>query len=360
MTKAIVDGPPMPPHIFKGNLAKFFGVYLSPKQLGALMAHFDDDGDGTVDGTEFVNEIYRLWGAYESEKMQVRRRERRARSACSKHVAKARCQSTLPKQATSNPPPPSLPQKMAAERKEFEDKFTKEKEDKEEAAALLLTSLELCEFAPQDCLSAMLKLRTAAYMFDSRVNISLEAFQGPPMSAYQFRDLLRRVLKVNVNQREVSALIDYFDEDGDKTVSGGEFISAFFELRRDEQHKKTVDNQKRVKVRKERLAKVKKGNNIGLQTDADVLCDFDRKDLEHGMDKLQTAALNFNKRSQTLGGFLTGGAMGAVEFKAELRKALNVKLSNRELSAVFDAWDSDGQKSIDSQEFLARFYKFRS
>jgi len=113
VTKAIVDGPPMPPHIFKGNLAKFFGVYLSPKQLGALMAHFDDDGDGTVDGTEFVNEIYRLWGAYESEKMQVRRRERRARSACSKHVAKARCQSTLPKHVAKARCQSTLPKHVA-------------------------------------------------------------------------------------------------------------------------------------------------------------------------------------------------------------------------------------------------------
>jgi Ca2+-binding EF-hand superfamily protein len=318
---AFVDGPPMPPHILKSNLARFFGVFLTKKQLGALMNHFDDDGDGTVDGTEFINEIYRIWGAYESEQVQKR---------------------TM----------------LAIE---HEERYAREQEEKEKEQEKLLTSLELCDFSSEDQLSAMLKLRDAAYMFDTRVNIGLEAFQGAPMTPYQFKDLLRRVLKMVVNRREVSALIDHFDEDGDGTVSGSEFLSAFFELRRAEQHKKTVANQEKVKARKLRLDKVKQGKKIGLTDDKELLVAYSEYDLERGLSKIRDAAENYNARSQTLGGFLTGGAMGPGEFKRELRKALNVKLNNRELTAVIDEWDGGehGYKGVDREEFLFHFHAFR-
>ncbi|GMI20275.1 hypothetical protein TeGR_g5369, partial [Tetraparma gracilis] len=244
---AFVDGPPMPPHIFKANLARFLGVFLTPKQLGALMNHFDDDGDGTVDGTEFINEIYQLWGEYESAKLA----------------------------------------KIAAFQKEVRDTHEDAVREKEMRAEELRTSLKLCEFTAEDQLSAMIKLRDGAYMYDPRVNISLDAFHGAPLTPKQFKELLKRVLRIECNTREVSALIDHFDDDQDGTVSGNEFISAFFEVRRDEQHKRVKENQEKTAARRARLDKMKQGREIGLTSDEELLVPFDTQDLRKGLAKIK-------------------------------------------------------------------------
>ena len=77
------------------------------------------------------------------------------------------------------------------------------------------------------------------------------------------------------------------------------------------------------------------------------------------MDKVKYAAENFNPRMQSLEGFTSGGAMGPKEFKTELKNALSVKLTNQQLTALFMEWDADGDGTLDSSEFIARFYKFR-
>ena len=65
--RAFTDGPPMQPAVLRSNLARFFKVFLTPKQVGALVDHFDGDGDGTVDGGEFLKQCNSLWNKVDSE-----------------------------------------------------------------------------------------------------------------------------------------------------------------------------------------------------------------------------------------------------------------------------------------------------
>lgn len=39
-----------------------FNVKLSPKELGAVMSHFDKDGSGEIDCAEFLLEFFKLGG----------------------------------------------------------------------------------------------------------------------------------------------------------------------------------------------------------------------------------------------------------------------------------------------------------
>ena len=108
----------------------------------------------------------------------------------------------------------------------------------------------------------------------------------------------------------------------------------------------------------EHLEKLKEEHRLKAEED-DLTCEYAVHDLRKAIQKLKGAAESFNPRSQSLGGFLSGGAMCPREFKAELKKALSVKLTNQQLSALFSEWDSDGDGTIDSAEFLSHFYKFR-
>ncbi|GMH82388.1 hypothetical protein TL16_g09238 [Triparma laevis f. inornata] len=317
---AFTNGPPMQPAVLRSNLARFLKVFLTPKQVGALVSHFDSDGDGTVNGGEFLKQCNALWQKVDSEAVRHMMEHRK------KHVEKREKYNRL-----------------------HEEKIIKE-----------LTSVQLCEYGREDALSAMKKLRKAALMFDDRVNISLKSFQGAPMNPYEFKDLLNRVLKVKLSIRELSSLVGHFDSDGDSTVSGSEFLSAFFALRRSEQLK-VVKKNLEISAKKEEHLKELKTKHMIHQEDAgdEMLCDYSVNDLRKAVEKVKHAAESFNPRMQSLGGFTSGGAMGPREFKAELKKALGVKLTNQQLTALFFDWDKDEKGLIDSAEFLSKFYRFR-
>ena len=50
------------PHQLKISLNKCFGMTLTRKELGALVAYFDKDGDGDVSGAEFLVSFKKLGG----------------------------------------------------------------------------------------------------------------------------------------------------------------------------------------------------------------------------------------------------------------------------------------------------------
>jgi hypothetical protein len=43
------EGAGMPAHVFKEQLRRVFNVKVTPKELGALMSHFDNDQSGEID-----------------------------------------------------------------------------------------------------------------------------------------------------------------------------------------------------------------------------------------------------------------------------------------------------------------------
>ena len=176
----------MEPHVLRNNLARFFNVFLTPKQIGALAEHFDKDNDGTVDGMEFLKGCNSLWQEVDNDAMQKNIMSR---------------------------------QKLKVKQERY-DKLHAEKIARE------LNSIQLTEFKESDVVSSMKKLREAAIKYDARVNISLQGFQGAPMNPYQFKDLLKRVLKLNLTIPELSCLMAHFDADGDGT--GALFTVSLF------------------------------------------------------------------------------------------------------------------------------------
>ena len=68
------EGPPMTPEVLKDQLWRNFRLRLTPKELGAVVRLLDKDGDGTVDGAEFLCEFFRM-GAEEKTRTRAKRRE---------------------------------------------------------------------------------------------------------------------------------------------------------------------------------------------------------------------------------------------------------------------------------------------
>ncbi|CAM9259846.1 unnamed protein product, partial [Discosporangium mesarthrocarpum] len=71
------EGAVMPPHVFKEQLKRVFGIRLSPEELGAVMDSFDKDRDGTVNCSEFLLTFFRV-GFKEKNRLIQRRREESA------------------------------------------------------------------------------------------------------------------------------------------------------------------------------------------------------------------------------------------------------------------------------------------
>ena len=59
--------------VFKEQLKSIFNIHLSPKELSALIAYFDQDGDCRVDGAEFLSVFFREG---KKEKAKIRRRHK--------------------------------------------------------------------------------------------------------------------------------------------------------------------------------------------------------------------------------------------------------------------------------------------
>ena len=52
---------------------------MTKKEVGAIFGRFDSDGDGTVNGKEFMASILQIWSGNALEKVRARREEEEGR-----------------------------------------------------------------------------------------------------------------------------------------------------------------------------------------------------------------------------------------------------------------------------------------
>lgn len=118
--------------------------------------------------------------------------------------------------------------------------------------------------ADQD--SAVAKVRRVAGLYDSsqsgRGGGGLDTVADAyGMTPTQFKSSLRLMFGITLTAKELSALVAYFDKDGDKLVDGAEFLSTFFNLgkaakSKDRKRRKQLDKKllrAKVKLRQDHL-----------------------------------------------------------------------------------------------------------
>ncbi|GMH77158.1 hypothetical protein TrRE_jg4467 [Triparma retinervis] len=320
------QGARMEPHTFKELCGVVFQINFPPAEMGALMHEFDKDGDGTVDGSEFLVKFTQLGFAEKNERFR--------------------------------------------RRKEFDER-KRQKEIEREKARLAKQAAEdakkvaLGEVKDEDWKSAMAKITAAAADYDkmSASAMSLQAFQGSAMHPPLFRDMIFRTFGVTLNAGEAGAVIKYFDKDGDGTVDGTEFLLLFTKLGFNEKTRRFKE-RKKEKERRDALDKIwweKREMEIQQNNEKKVDRSFTPAHKELALKKIAACAIDFNVdpiSSLALQAF-QGSVMQPHVFKEMLKRTFELKLSPGELGAVISIFDQDGDGEVDGAEFLNQFFRIK-
>ena len=86
-------------------------------------------------------------------------------------------------------------------------------------------------FSEADLQRALHKIGSAAATYD-RARGGLQGFDGAALTPRDFKLQLMATLRIKVTAAELSALVDFFDGDGDGVVDCSEFTNKFFKLGR--------------------------------------------------------------------------------------------------------------------------------
>lgn len=312
---------------FKEALQRTFGLTLPPAQLGAVVNHFDKTGDGSVVSKDFVIHFLRVGQELRSSDYSA---------------------------------------VLSQQRMDDEDR----KKTEEEALVAAWKKAEgkiVLHYTEQEKAVAMEKLADAAFKFDpaSPGPMGLTAFQASHLSPAVFREMLRRSFNLKVTDAELAAIIDEFQGDsppsGKKMVDCAVFMVSFTQ----------VGFQRRGAVRAAQLEKNKlglaarKAAHIGKMAElADKMAEvadynFTQADFKAALEKLRQIAANYDRghpSAPSLAGF-QGANMPPHEFRDMVMRCFHVPLTGKELGSLVKYFDASQTLTIDSQEFLAHFFK---
>ena len=309
---------------FREMLKRTFGLILEPAELGAIMHYFDPENTGRVPSKEFLIHFLKA-GIAEREKDHKE----------------------------------SL-------RKLRDDKMNREREHQEKLTNQW-AKMEIGladDFDQRDKESAVRKLTDAAFKFDPRRAgpMGLTAFQGKYMSAAIFREMLKRSFNITgVTDRELVAMMSLFKQNSKKELICNDFMLKFAQLgfeRRSELRLKQIKLQRSMNDAALREAEAKKK---ALDEKIVVVPDYtlSKKVYDAAFQKLKDICAHFelgSSKSPSLEGFM-GTDMTPGEFKDMIGRTFHVQLTPQELGTLVTYFDSQGNQMVDTQDFLAYFYK---
>jgi Ca2+-binding EF-hand superfamily protein len=207
------EGGPLDPTSFREALRNNLGITLTPAELAVLMQTFDKDGDGTVDGGEFLYQ-FNLLG-----------RERRANL---------------------------LRQKWRKDEQVIARRQQQIERAKQKLGAQTRAKVNW-EYTDEDRESAIRKIARQATNYDPLSNAGLSEIVAGEMDPTAFRTQLRQTFGVRtLTPSELGALFHVFDKDRGGTIDGGEFLTAFFRIGRQERNVQLAEAVK-VKERRRRM-----------------------------------------------------------------------------------------------------------
>ena len=198
------------------------------------------------------------------------------------------------------------------------------------------------EYGTEDVERAMAKMTESAKKFDPThpSSMGLEGFQGATMTPGVFREMLKRTFNMKLSNKELAALINEIDQDGDREISCQEFIRSFkrvgFEQRStflsEQLDKQRSDNYEREQ---EHLRKIKHQED---KAETQVDFDYSDADKESAMNKMRIASFKFDKNhpsSLGLDGF-DGSDLSPGVFKEMVRRTFNMKLTSKVGDIIID------------------------
>ncbi|KAG5187695.1 hypothetical protein JKP88DRAFT_253942 [Tribonema minus] len=315
-------GESMQPHVFKDQLTRVFRLRPSPRELGALMRHFNVSGDGTVNCVEFTKTFFRLGFDERAKRRKAAIEEQRVREA---------------------------------------QALEEEEKAQEEARARAELQVDY-DFTEQDSESAMAKLRRAAERYDRNhpSSMSLAAFEGAKMAPHVFKEQLKRVFNIVLTRPELGALMRHFDKDGDGSVDCAEFLLSFFKtgfaarnaaLERRRRAARARQDEARTREERERAEYEARS--------AAAVASFTERDLEEALDLILKAASRYDRQALGPGG-LEGWClyrMTPYQLKDQLHRSFQIRPTPPQLGAIMAMFDLDRSGTVEIPEFLNAFFK---
>ena len=317
------EGASLTPGEFKHNLKQCFGLKISPQELGALMDHFDRNGDGFITCQEFLVSFFRLGFDERSRRIKLLRDRRKKEEEMARKI----------------------------EQKRAED------QERENATKVSF------EYSEKDKAHAMEKLRLAAKLYDRTAPgaPSLTAFDRSEMPPYIFKEQLKSTFKLTLTKHEMGAVMDYFDVDGNGKVSCQEFTKIFLGMGFQEREREAKAQRAKQKAlieeaeAKRREAEKEKERKLQLQTASG----FTDEDFQTALGKLTEAAFKYSKNAPgapNLSAF-ESKSMPPHIFKEQLKRAFGIKATPPELAALMKIFDTEGTGMIDCADFIVKFVK---
>jgi len=169
---------------FRRTMKKALGIALTKKEASAILHAFDKDGNGLLDGAEFLQLFFR--------------------TAHDEHTREFRI----------------IQEKKLADRRLEKEKKQREKET-------IIRVNESCvdwNFVEEDTKRVLRKLAKISSLYDilsengKRISAQFQCILRP----YQLKITLQKCFGLALSKKELGALVSYFDQDGDGDVSGGE------------------------------------------------------------------------------------------------------------------------------------------
>ena len=309
--------------LFRDMLKRGLNCKLTEAEAESAMQLFDRNGNGVCDGVEFILTFYRF--RYEHSKKLLT-----DRIAAEKRITEA-----------------------------AKSRIEKRKEDFENRSIIDINY----DYSEEDRKSALDKVAAAAFKYDRLMpgTVQLNAFDGAVMTPKVFKEQLKHVFNIKLNAKELGALMNYFDRDGDGCVNCAEFLVAFFRIGFNERAKFVrAERERKQKLEADRIAAEKlEKEQLEAKNKMKVSYSYTVSDKNSAFEKLRTAAKLYTKTSASAPSMkaFDGAFMEPHVFKEQLRRVFNMKLTPPELGALMHAFDDDGDGTINCAEFTKNFSK---
>jgi len=331
------NGKTMSPAVFKEMLRRSFNMKVTQGELAALIAEFDHDGTNTqINCGEFMVRFTQL-GFDRRSAMRAEQLHR---------------QRTMDKIAAEE----AAAKKIAADAK-------------------MEANLGM-DFDGDDFNAVLEKIRVLASNYDRThaAAPSLKGFVGPNMKPVEFKDMLMRTFKVQVNEKQLGALVSIFGVEKDPAqvsvrdkhstegvrIDNMEFLKYFNKIQREEQakrHRERIARERNLVIQEKehqlQLAQQKRHEELQMLI-------FSPDDELTLLDKLRQAAQNYAVDSavygDTIQGF-KGPALPPDKFRELFSQVFAIKLTFPEVGVLLSILDLGGIGTLDGAKFLNWFYK---
>ncbi|GMH66716.1 hypothetical protein TL16_g10998 [Triparma laevis f. inornata] len=321
MSLQAFQGSAMHPPLFRDMIFRTFGVTLTPGEAGAVIKYFDKDGDGTVDGTEFLLLFTKLGFNEKTRRFNERKKEK--------------------------------------ERRDKKDKLWWEQREKEIQQNNANKVDRSFTSAHKDIALGKIAACAVDFDVDPIKQLALQAFQGSVMQPHVFKEMLKRTFELKLSPGELGAVISIFDRDGDGEVDGAEFLNQFFKIKhqeRDRRANERREKQRRIEGKRQTIEEAVERERTKKLMEKTK---FEANDRLSAMKKIKEEALRFDRtaaNSMGLDAFQAGPPLGPDEFRKCLHKSFANRFTYPEIGALMTVFDKDADGTVDGAEFLSKFF----